>query len=186
MSSPDTRTRLLDAAAAVIAVHGAQDLTLDAVAREAGVSKGGLLYHFPSKAALVQALVAAAVSQIDDAMREAVAADRTPGAFTRAYVRTTLDPLDAGAGATLATALLATAASDPDLLQPLRDAYDRWNASLRSDGLPPERALVVRLAADGWWLAHITGLGMLTPEEDAMVATTLLDLARADSTGDVG
>ena len=42
----DTRKRLLDAAAAVVRRDGAGALTLDAVAAEAGVSKGGLLYHF--------------------------------------------------------------------------------------------------------------------------------------------
>ena len=36
---------------------GAVHLTLDAVAERAGVSKGGLLYHFPSKESLLQAMV---------------------------------------------------------------------------------------------------------------------------------
>ena len=49
--------RLLDAASAVIRRDGAQALTLDAVAAEAGVSKGGLLYHFKSKRELLDALV---------------------------------------------------------------------------------------------------------------------------------
>jgi AcrR family transcriptional regulator len=167
----------LAAAGVVIAEHGAQDLTLEAVARSAGMSKGGLLYHFPSKAALIQGLVEQAVDQVDDFLVRSTADDVSPGAFTRAYVRVTMEPDDTGAGATLATALLATAASDPDLLQPLRDAYDRWNQALRKDGLPPERALLVRLAADGWWLSHITGLGTLTPREDALVTTALLNLS---------
>jgi AcrR family transcriptional regulator len=173
----DTRTRLLAAAAEVIARQGAQDLTLEAVAKSAGVSKGGLLYHFPTKAALVQALVAQAVDEVDSFLDAAVAADASPGAFSRAYVGVTVAPDDSGAGATLATALLATAASDPHLLQPLRDAYERWNDALRADGLPAGTALVIRLAADGWWLAHITGLGTLAPQEDVLVTRTLLDLA---------
>ena len=36
---------------------GAQALTLDAVAAEAGVSKGGVLYHFASKRALIDGLI---------------------------------------------------------------------------------------------------------------------------------
>jgi AcrR family transcriptional regulator len=173
----ETRTRLLAAATEVIARQGSKDLTLQAVAREAGVSKGGLLYHFPTKAALVQALVGQAVDEVDSFLAAAVATDFSPGAFSRAYVGVTMAPDDAGAGATLATALLATAASDPHLLQPLRDAYERWNDSLRADGLPPGIALVIRLAADGWWLAHITGLGTLAAQEDVVVTRTLLELA---------
>src|SRR3954447_22045743 len=52
-----TRDRLLDAAATVVHRDGAQALTLDAVAKEAEVSKGGLLYHFKSKNDLVNAMV---------------------------------------------------------------------------------------------------------------------------------
>ncbi|MFF4615626.1 TetR/AcrR family transcriptional regulator [Nonomuraea jabiensis] len=37
--------------------EGAEALTLEAVARRAGVSKGGLFYHFPTKQALVAAMV---------------------------------------------------------------------------------------------------------------------------------
>src|SRR5215208_3308653 len=54
MPRPSRRAELLDAAIAVIRRDGAQRLTLDAVAAEAGVSKGGVLYHFGSNAALIE------------------------------------------------------------------------------------------------------------------------------------
>ena len=41
----------------MVAGDGVARLTLDAVAREADVSKGGLLYHFPNKDALISAMV---------------------------------------------------------------------------------------------------------------------------------
>src|SRR5205809_615370 len=50
--------KLLDAAEAVVVRQGIANLTLDAVAAEAGMSKGGLLHHFPTKDRLVEALVA--------------------------------------------------------------------------------------------------------------------------------
>jgi AcrR family transcriptional regulator len=52
-----TRDRLLDAFESLVVDAGTRGATLDAVAAEAGVSKGGLLYHFPSKEALVDAMV---------------------------------------------------------------------------------------------------------------------------------
>ena len=52
-----TRDRLLDAAEALLVEAGPRGLTLDAVAAAARVSKGGLLYHFRSKDALVEGLV---------------------------------------------------------------------------------------------------------------------------------
>lgn len=44
-----TRSTLLDAAEKVLLVSGPAALTLDQVAREAGLSKGAVLYHFPTK-----------------------------------------------------------------------------------------------------------------------------------------
>jgi AcrR family transcriptional regulator len=73
---PDAlRNTLLDAAEAVVVEQGIASLTLDAVAREAGMSKGGLLHYFPSKDRLVEALV----------MRSA---DGWRGCYLAAYERT--------------------------------------------------------------------------------------------------
>jgi AcrR family transcriptional regulator len=49
--------RILDAAASVFARRGFSDARMDDVAEEAGVSKGGLYLHFPSKDALFDGLV---------------------------------------------------------------------------------------------------------------------------------
>ena len=56
-SSASTRDIILSAAANIVMEQGVSRMTLGAVAQEAGVSKGGLLYHFPSKDALVQGMV---------------------------------------------------------------------------------------------------------------------------------
>ena len=51
--APAARERVLDAFESILVEHGERTATLDAVAESAGVSKGGLLYHFGSKQALV-------------------------------------------------------------------------------------------------------------------------------------
>lgn len=61
---------ILEAAAAVLLKGGARALTIDAVAAEAGLSKGGVLHHYASKEALIAALVAREVSRL----REEIAA----------------------------------------------------------------------------------------------------------------
>ncbi|NYJ19565.1 TetR/AcrR family transcriptional regulator [Leifsonia psychrotolerans] len=53
-----TRDRLLDSFEDLLIEHGERAATLDGVAASAGVSKGGLLYHFGSKAALIEGLLA--------------------------------------------------------------------------------------------------------------------------------
>lgn len=152
----DTRDRLLDAATRVLLTTGAERLTLAAVATEAGVSKGGLFYHFETKQALVGAMVMRLVEQFDDAL---AAAGDEPGAGTRAYLDGTVGPTPTGVGGDHATAaLLAAALVDPEALVPLRASYGRWQRRLENDGIDPAVATVVRLAVDGWWLARLLDL----------------------------
>jgi len=54
-----TRRGVLDAAERLVDRHGAARLTLAGVAWEAGVSKGGLLYHFGTRDELIAAMLAA-------------------------------------------------------------------------------------------------------------------------------
>jgi AcrR family transcriptional regulator len=55
---------ILESADAVLRKGGARALTIDAVAAEAGLSKGGVLHHYASKDALILALVARKLSQL--------------------------------------------------------------------------------------------------------------------------
>ena len=64
--SAATRNALLDAAAEVVRVDGVSNLTLDRVAEVAGVSKGGLLYHYPNKQSLVSACLLYTSDAADD------------------------------------------------------------------------------------------------------------------------
>ena len=54
---PVAREAVLDAFESLLIEEGERAATLDAVARRAGVSKGGLLYHFPTKEAMVSVLL---------------------------------------------------------------------------------------------------------------------------------
>lgn len=58
---PVARDAVLDAFEALLIDVGERAATLDAVAKRAGVSKGGLLYHFPNK----EALIAATLERLD-------------------------------------------------------------------------------------------------------------------------
>lgn len=60
------REQILDAYARLIVDGGTKHATLEAVARDAGISKGGLLYHFPSKAKLAEGLARRLEELVDD------------------------------------------------------------------------------------------------------------------------
>ena len=55
--SSDTRDRILDALEMLLLDEGSTKVTLESVAASAGVSKGGLLYHFNTKDAMIAAMV---------------------------------------------------------------------------------------------------------------------------------
>ncbi len=86
-----TRDILLDAADHIVASKGVARLTLEEVAREAGVSKGGLLYHFKSKDALTEAMISRFIELFDTAVEQAAQHDSDPvGRKTRSYVHATI------------------------------------------------------------------------------------------------
>ena len=69
--------KILDAAAELVAEIGAGRLTLEAVAERAGLSKGGLLYNFPTKEALLQGMIQRMIDQV--AAEKEAAGKRRPG-----------------------------------------------------------------------------------------------------------
>jgi AcrR family transcriptional regulator len=159
-----TRDRLLDAAGAVVMREGAQALTLDAVAEEAEVSKGGLLYHFKSKRDLVEGMVERWLAEFGREMADEDAA------FVRGYIK-------ASAPAGNELGMLAALVADPSLLVAVRKQYGIWQDRVEREGRDPVDATVARLAADGLWLAELLGMGPPTGELRERVLQRLLDLA---------
>ncbi len=177
--SSETGARILAAAEDLVIREGVSRLTLDSAAQEAGVSKGGILYHFPSRAALVSAMVERFVVSFEADLVERQAYSKEPGAFTRAYLEATFDPREAPADCReirLGGALLAGVTSDPELLKPMRERFETWQAALEQDGIPAEVATVVRLAADGLWLSDLFELAPVSAEARAEVRAQLLAL----------
>src|SRR5687767_7614478 len=86
--SAATRQRLLEAANRIVRRDGGARLTLDAVAAEAGVSKGGVLYHFPNKDALIGAMLDLLLLDLGQELDQEPPRfeDRAPGAWLRSYV----------------------------------------------------------------------------------------------------
>lgn len=163
MENPSsTRDAVLRAADRVVIESGVSGMTLEAVAREAGVSKGGLLYHFPSKEALIGGMIGRLIGGFEDALGRELRRDEGAGSgrWTRAYARASFADdrwyLQVSAG------LLAAVAENPGLLAPLRKGYEDGQRWAERDGIDPAVATLVRLAADGLFFAEV--LGFAPPE----------------------
>lgn len=175
MHAMDTKSRILSAAQAVVARDGVSGLTLDAVAAEASLSKGGLIYHFASKEALIQAMVARLIERFEARIEAYRALDAAPGAWTRGYLAAAL-PAPGTEGdreAADEAALVAALGTDPDLLAPYRERQAAWAARQRADGIDAQTAFVVRLAADGLWLNEVFGVHPLPEAERAALVARL-------------
>lgn len=178
MSQESKYDSLLDAAELIVCRDGSSKLTLDAVAAEAGVSKGGLLYHFPNKEALIIAMVRRMLEAFEEAHKQAMMADPTePGRWTRAWVRTSVSPEGSSEYDNTAAGLLAAVATKPSLADPMRQRYAEWRDKASSDGIRSEDAMIVSLAADGLWMADI--LGFVAPQgaERRKIIERMLELA---------
>jgi AcrR family transcriptional regulator len=167
---PSRRRALLDAAVAVIRRDGAQALTLDAVAAEAGVSKGGVLYHFGSKRALIDGLLGC---WLDDFEAQLEGPD-----FAAAYVRASdLDTAGPEVGAS-EFGMLAALLEEPEVLAAARERYADWMDRMLSGPLPREDAWLVRLAADGLWYSDLLGIAPPDGEDRRRLIARLLALAQ--------
>jgi AcrR family transcriptional regulator len=150
-----TRKALLAAAEQEIATHG-PSVSLDAVARAAGVSKGGLLHHFRSRDALFTALVAEWLDRFDAAVaRHADPGDDRPGRLCRAFVRATFDDPAASSGPWVRPAVQAALLVVPAVRDLAEAAAQRWDDELRADGLPRDRVILITRAADGLAMADL-------------------------------
>lgn len=176
-NNPDAvRARLLECAARLIVDHGLPALTLENVAREAGVSKGGLLHHYAGKNALIDGLFEEVVDWFDGQVEDALEREETrPARFSRAYLRV-VAAIDMSVPEEKRLAvLMLMLSSDPHYCT-------RWNQWVearlqlhaKTDLTPVARTL--RLAADGLWLSDLGGGPDSSPAARREILAFLEDL----------
>lgn len=156
----DARTRILQAAKALAESHDSVQgvtISLESVAQEAGLTKPGLMYHFPSKEALMVGLVDHAAEHWAQMLRDH--ADRPADRLSsfdrhRAYVSvaTTAEVSRADYW------IFSDALYHPKLTQAWSDHLSPW---FDVDGLDPCVASLLtaaRFCADGAWMSEATGV----------------------------
>jgi AcrR family transcriptional regulator len=176
----DTRAQILDAAEAVVVRDGVRNFTLDAVAVQSGISKGGILYHYRTKEDLAAAMVERSIAWFDDALADAAKDDPAPnGRFTRSYIRASLGmtPLTGAGFDSLCSSIMTALLSFPERLKPVVAQGYRTQRDIEGDGLDPVLATIVRLAVDGLWLSENFNLMRFDEGLKAAVAERLLQWA---------
>ncbi|MGI6875321.1 TetR/AcrR family transcriptional regulator [Amycolatopsis sp. 3B14] len=155
MGRPSAREQILDAYQDILIESGSAAVTLDAVAARAKVSKGGLLYHFGSKDALLDGLL--------DRLLRLTAADveyaRTaPEGVVRYYLLSSVTDADMTKPAHRASiAALRLLGSEPKVTDAMNEVGRLWSELLAGHVGDPLTAEIVGLLGDGLYLRATLG-----------------------------
>ncbi|ALP68544.1 TetR/AcrR family transcriptional regulator [Paraburkholderia caribensis] len=171
---PSARAKIINAALDLIKEVGVPALTLDAVAERAGVSKGGLLYHFPFKEELLTAANETIVEHLL-AGREAEAAllPDVPGRALRAYVLASVNNRagnDEVASRLLAAGPALKASADP-IRQYWRERFQQLSTDIGFDA-----AGLVHVATEGLWFMEMLGLSPFSDQERQRIVDLILGM----------
>jgi len=169
---------LLDVAAKLCAEVGISNPTLEAISQRAGVSKGGLLHHFPTKQALIVALIDKLLDDLSASVESYIAKDPDPaGRFTRAYLLTCLENQKSPDGE-LWNTLGLMLATEPEM----RARWLRWlSEQIMRHGKSEEtiECLIVRMAAEGVWFSAAVGIRSVQRKQQKEFVAVLDKMTRS-------
>ncbi|WP_448720331.1 TetR/AcrR family transcriptional regulator [Microbacterium natoriense] len=164
---PLARERVLDAFEAIVITDGERTATLDATAKAAGVSKGGLLYHFGSRDELVAGLLARLEALNDADLAKMTTAEEGPVAY---YLRTSVMEDEALDRALIAASRLAQGGSAA-AAEALRNSRRRWENAIRPHVRDAASLDLVMLLSDGLYFNNsldVNGSDLLVPRQQEL------------------
>ncbi len=177
MAPTSKRSLILAAAATVVEKSGAANLTIDSVAVQAGVSKGGVLYHFPTKQALLEGMLEHLMQQMEQRTQENARkyADYA-NASLMARIAEQFDQTQTQRS--MSRAILAAAAQDPELIAPARAVVRAAFSEAAGHSTPSEMGWVLQAAAEGLRFLGMLNLSPLTAAQRRRLHDYLLLLAQ--------
>ena len=168
---PVAREKLLMSFENLVITEGERTATLDAVAADAGVSKGGLLYHFPHR----QALVDGALARCEELARaDLPRLTESPQGAAREFLVTSLyedSPLDRS----LMVVFRLVQAGVPGAKETCARVEDAWYRAVLQDVGDPVLATAVQFMGDGLYQQASMGLLPASAEERQQILSHLLD-----------
>ncbi len=175
MNKPSIRERILEAADEVARERGVANLTLDLVAEQAKVSKGGLLYHFTTKEALLRGMIDRALDRYRSLLKTEV--DRQ-GSDYRSYLKASiLARQDCDEGSECSRAFFAAAANFPDMPERAHVDVEEHVERLRAEPDRFANAAILSLAIDGLHFLELLNLAPFTPDEREAIVKRILEQA---------
>jgi AcrR family transcriptional regulator len=176
--SERTRAAVIQSALAIIARDGAGKLTLDAIARESGISKGGVMHQFRTKQAVLEALLDHQIAHSDERTQAHLAKIDPAGGEANLQAQIAVLREVATDPTSVAFALVSAFAEDPGLLAIVRRSGEPKLQLLKDEAKDQDMALLRYVAARGLAIPALMGMCSLTPEERDHLFDLLQDTAR--------
>ncbi|MEM9532138.1 MAG: TetR/AcrR family transcriptional regulator [Pseudomonadota bacterium] len=174
---PKAKLAVLEAARRIVSSKGTGSLTFETLVAESGITRGGITYHFPTKEALLYALI-----EHDLAQWNALEAAQRPDcdcpqaadliAHVRAHTGQGTDKRRFVAG------MLSAATLDPTLLDPVRGHFREVYADTDWNDAELKRH-ILRLAAEGLFWSEIFECFELPAAARARLVKMLEELAQS-------
>jgi AcrR family transcriptional regulator len=185
-SYPSAKNKILDATERVILRDGPRGVSIDAVLRESGMSKGGFFHHFATKEALLGALLERLTLAVSEQSASSMKGDSQPyGRSLRAQIALAFDmpPAERERTRALVLALLAAVMESPSVAAHARSANENALSLAQSEGVDTGIALVIQLALDGYFLGESFGTLKLDAARKTALRTTLMKLVNKGRRG---
>ncbi len=176
-TAAETRDLIFQAASQILIDEGLSSLTLAKAAEQAGLSKGGLLYHFPNKVALIDAIFEYHNDIFERRLDELCAEEgHAPGAWLKAYARASVEQIIDEDTASLYASLFAAEEKYASAHAKMRQKYIDWQDKVENCGLDPNWAMLIRLTVDGLWFSEMHQYGPPNTQQRDWLITQIMEL----------
>ncbi|MDD7910489.1 MULTISPECIES: TetR/AcrR family transcriptional regulator [Pseudovibrio] len=171
----ETREVILKAVKDIVLEVGVTGLTIDAVAQRAGMSKGGVLYNYRSKDALIAGLIElqctcwqAEIERLSGTYREEGLSNPTLRALLTVDQGVSED--------VLAVCLISLSDRRSELLEPFREMTQNLTNSVNKEAKNLRAAALASVFVDGLYAREAFGLEARSPELVEGAKELLLEL----------
>lgn len=175
----EKRAHILNAAVEFLTSNDFNNLTLEAVANEAEVSKGGLLYHFPSKEALYVGITEHLFQNFINQFNELAKNDPIEkGKWSRAFINASVLDLNNSSG--LNIALNSFSKLNDNVSENIIHHYEYIQSKICEDGIDPVIATIIRLAVDGLYYSELFKIGQTDSDLQNEIIQKLIEATKSE------
>ncbi|WP_256837030.1 TetR/AcrR family transcriptional regulator [Micrococcus sp. Mcc89] len=172
------KTMILDAAIQVIEEDGITAVTFDSVAAAAGITRAGIIYHFPSRDDLIAAIHQRLADRWE---RQLEIACGKPTAEATSMERLTAYILTCSTAASRAEFQMILDSQHTQHKAIWEDLIDRWTGrSERDEAERDQMTSLALLAGDGLWVNDLIGSRPISQDHRSETAKQIIALLQND------